>query len=284
MREHDTSPNLVGNVFSAVRDLVLSGATLESETPESVPERLLERVRIPLLATGDQESNRGDMLEAIIRQAYLILIGQLPVRRVEIVLQPNAPDLHQLLVRAGRAVEQVRAEWTQHHPAVLASLPSTDFDFFVSYWRTDASRVDPVIKAMRRIKPGLRLFIDREQLTAGRLWKADLMSGLARSRRALCFITDGYADSPECMDEFHASLCISRECSRSGFLRPILRLNTRLVERLFATLSRIHCIDARPPELHLDEVARMVLHGKCKRRRGHLRESTRARCVAITTS
>jgi hypothetical protein len=246
------APELVGNVFRAIRELVLSDAPLEAGAGDQV----LERVRIPLLAAGDQGADHGDMLEATIRQAYLSLVGQLPVRRVEIVLHHSAPDLHQLLVRAGRAFEQVRAEWAERQ---LGSV--RDFDYFISYRHQDADRVNPVVDAMRALEPGLRLFIDREQLSAGRYWKADLMSGLARSERALCFITDSYPDSPECMDEFHASLCIARE-RPDGFLRPLLRLTARQIERLPVSVRRVHCIDASAAHLAAEDVARRALAGR----------------------
>lgn len=246
-----SAPDLVGNVFRATRELVLSEAPLGTRDGDAS----LDCIRLPLLASGDQQSDRGDMLDATIRQGYLSLIGQLPVKRVEIVLHPDTPDLHQLLVRAGQAFEQVRSEWTQQHLS-----DARDHDFFISYRHNDAERVNPVIDAMRTLEPGLRLFIDRERLEAGRYWKSDLMRGLARSQRALCFITDSYPDSPECMDEFHASLCIARE-REEEFLRPILRLNSRRIERLPVSVRRVHCIDASAPDLTPELVATRVLKG-----------------------
>ena len=246
-----SAPDLVGNVFRAIRELVLSESPLDGRGQDVA----LECVRVPLLASGDQGADRSDMLEATISQAYLSLVGQLPVKRVEIVLHPGASDLHQLLVRAGQAFDQVRAEWTAEHLAAY-----TEFDFFISYRHNDAARVNPVIDAMRTLEPGLRLFIDREQLAAGRYWKADLMSGLARSERALCFITDTYPESPECMDEFHASLCIARERA-GGFLRPLLRLTSRHIGGLPISVRRVHCLDTSAPELTAEVVARRALQG-----------------------
>ena len=246
-----SAPDLVGNVFRAVRELVLSEAPLGARDGDAS----LDCIRLPLLASGDQQSDRGDMLDATIRQGYLSLVGQLPVKRVEIVLHPDTPDLHQLLVRAGQAFEQVRSEWTQQHLS-----DARDHDFFISYRHKDAERVNPVIDAMRTLEPGLRLFINRERLEAGRYWKSDLMRGLARSQRALCFITDSYPDSPECMDEFHASLCIARERAEE-FLRPVLRLNSRRIERLPVSVRRVHCIDASAPDLAPEMVATRVLQG-----------------------
>ena len=105
-----STPNLVGNVFRAIRDLMLSQASVVGGDVTTK----LARVRLPLLASGDQHANRGDMIEAVMRQAYLSLVGQSPVQRVKIVLRPESPDLHTLLVRGGRAFELVQAEWARH--------------------------------------------------------------------------------------------------------------------------------------------------------------------------
>ena len=246
-----SAPDLVGNVFRAVREVVLSESPLVTNGGDAA----LECIRLPLLASGDQQVDRGDMLDATIRQGYLSLVGQLPVKRMEIVLHPGTPDLHQLLVRAGQAFEQVRSEWTRQH-----LVEARDHDFFVSYRHSEVHRVDPVINAMRTLEPGVRIFIDHERLQLGSFWKADLMGELARSERSVCFITDDYPESPECMDEFHASLCIARERA-DGFLRPVLRLTSRSVERLPATVRRVQCIDASAPDLTPQAVARRVLHG-----------------------
>lgn len=250
--EHEAAPDLVGNIFRAIRELILAHASTNLEPGDSA----IERVRIPLLASGDQGANPAHMLESIIRQAYLSLVGQLPVKRVEIVLHPAERDIHALLVGAGRAYEQVRSEWAQR-----AMSASKDFDFFISYRHKDAARVNPVLDAMRKLNPQLRLFIDREQLSPGRYWKADLMSGLARSESALCFITDTYPESPECMDEFHASLCIARERTSGGFLRPLLRLSARSIERLPMSVRRVHCINASGENMPLELVASYALNG-----------------------
>jgi hypothetical protein len=246
-----SAPELVGNVFRAVHELVLSEVAPVTTEGDSA----LECIRLPLLASGDQQTDRRDMLDATIRQAYLSLVGQLPVKRVEIVLHPDTPDLYELLVRAGQAFEQVCSEWiTQHHSE------ARDHDYFVSYRRSEAHHANGVVEAMRTLEPGVRIFIDRECLELGRFWKTGLMTALARSERAVCFITDGYPDSPECMDEFHASLCLDRERA-DGFLRPVLRLSSKTVDKLPVSVRRVQCIDASASDLRSHEVAERVLRG-----------------------
>lgn len=247
----ESAPELVGNVFRAVHELVMAEASPVVRSGDTT----LDCIRLPLLASGDQRADRGAMLDATIRQGYLRLVSGLPVKRVEIVLHPSAPDLHQLLVRAGQAFEHVRSEWTQQHGS-----DARDYDFFISYRHADLDHLTPVVDAMRTLEPGIRLFIDRERLEVGCYWKTALIGGLASSERALCFVTDSYSDSRECMDEFHASLCIARERA-DGFLRPVLRLRSRSIEQLPVSLRRVHCIDASKPEIAPEVVATRVLKG-----------------------
>lgn len=242
----------VGDVFRTIRETVLGQETVERTSSDVV----LDRVRIPLLATGDQGEDRLNMVDAIIRQAYLSLAGELPVRCVQFVLREGHPILPKLMVHIGRAIETARAEAFE-----TPAGGSHEFDYFISYRHDNKDRVDPVIDALRKARRELRLFIDREQLSPGRFWKADLMHGLARSAQALCFITDAYPESPECMDEFHASVCMSRVHRDRRFLLPIDRLKSRKFESLPSSIRSVHCIKPGGEDSQLpDAIAHRILN------------------------
>jgi hypothetical protein len=233
---HASPTETVGNIFRAVRELLLS-----QDSALASPEQLFDTIRVPLLATGDQGADRMDMVEAIVRQAYVHLVGELPVRRVQFVLRPDAPALPELLVRIGAIGERVRNEVALLKRGKDGAPTSYDFDYFISYRHREEQHMRSVVERMKSLNPGLRLFIDKEQLSAGRFWKADLLQGLASSARALCFITDTYPDSPECMDEFHASVCLTRARGKDGFLVPIIRLEEREFTRLPRSIRVVHC-------------------------------------------
>jgi len=241
----------VGGVFRTIREIVLAKEDSNGMNGEGV----LDCVRIPLLATGDQGEDRLNMLDAIIRQAYLSLAGEVPVRRVQFVLRPDAPMLNNLLVRIGQAFEKVRAEAAQLHTPV-----EHVFDYFISYRHDARDSVDPVVAALRTARKDLRLFIDREQLTLGNFWKADLMNGLRRSAQVLCFITDTYPESPECMDEFHASVCMNREHKHRRFLLPLDLLTTRDFATLPGSIRNVQCLKQESDEDQLPEtIANRIL-------------------------
>lgn len=231
----------VGNLFRA-----LTSFAFESEKSE------LDCVRVPLLATGDQQAEKSLMLEAIIRQAYNQLRLSLPVRTVQIVLYSGSEDVIQLAITAALTVRQVQDEW-----ATMRLSPDPEFDFFVSYRRTDRNLVDRFLEGLRARQSGLRVFLDQEVLPYGVFWKPELVGSIYNSHKVLCLITDSYADSGECIDEFHAALSCGRH--RKNFLYPLFTLSSGGLETLPPTLRSVNLIDARCPPRQFDEVLDAVL-------------------------
>ena len=233
---------VVGNVFRAIREFLLSSAASE-----------IGVLRLPLLATGDQQANRSEMLEAIITQAYTHLRAGLPVAKVQVVLYDREPHLHQLLVEAGIRLESSRADWAA---SMLSTNP--EHDFFISYRRKEAKFVLSVVEQLRLLHSSVRIFVDQDAIPMGSFWKPRLVQEIHRAKRALCFITDDYPDSAECMDEFHSALCCSRY--RAGFLVPILSLNNRDLETLPSSMQKVNLLHAQSPPYTPAGVAELILN------------------------
>jgi hypothetical protein len=227
---------VVGNVFRAVTEFILGHEREE-----------ISLFRMPLLSTGDQAADPSAMLSAIVREAYAHLRACLPVGTVQIVLYDKSPLIHRLLVECGRLIEQTLSEWL--HSRVH---PDPAFDYFISYRRSDRALVDRIISGLRDRLPDARLFRDEQTLKHGVCWKPELVCGIHNSRRALCVITDSYADSVECIDEFHVALRCSQ--IREDFLRPVIRLATRSVESLPLSIRRVNLISAACPPRSFTEV------------------------------
>jgi hypothetical protein len=244
--ERDTAVDpvaIVGNVFRAITEFVQETST-----------GALDTCRIPLLSTGNQGANKLAMLTALLQSAYTHLRGSLPVRRIQIVLHHEEPELHRLLLEVGRALEQARQEW-----ATSQLIQPPVYDFFLSYRRVDKEATSELVSALISRRPGLQVFLDERNLQRGVCWKPDVICAIHNSRRALCLITDTYADSRECVDEFHIALCLSR--ARPDFLRPLLRLTNRSIDSLPYTIRRVNLIDANCPPRRMDDVLDAVLAG-----------------------
>jgi hypothetical protein len=235
----------VGNVFRAISEYVLARYGQPRPDPIDV-------VRLPLLSTGDQRADKSEMLSAVIRQSILHLRGGLPAKRIQLVIHPRMPGHLALIAEAGRICERVSHEWDRSSEAV----PS-EYDLFLSYRRQEEARTLILCDALRQICPDIRIFRDRDQISPGAFWKHELLTAISRSERTLCLITDTYADSGECMDEFHAALCLS--LSGSHRVVPLFCLEDRSIEQLPASIRDLHGVDGRVPLRAIAEVAEAVL-------------------------
>ena len=235
--------NVVGNVFRMVTEFALSSGSDEF--------RLL---RLPLLSTGNQGADKSRMLEAIIRQAYHHLRGSLPVAKVQIVLNGRSAEIHRLVFEAGLHFQQVQAEWNG-----IQMKAEPDYDFFMSYRHVDISFAEKILGGMSARNRDLRIFVDRAELASGEFWKPALIAGIHNSRRTICLITDSYADSGECIDEFHVAMCCGLH--RPNFLLPLLNLSARGVDSLPSTFRNVNLIPATCPPKDMKEVIDSILGG-----------------------
>ncbi len=250
----DEPENLVGNVFrSASEWLLLARAQGPSKGT----------MRIPLLATGLQGHDPCVMLRAIVRQAHLHLLAGLPVAKLQVVLHEFNPDLLRLCVAFGELMEEIK------HSAFHVPQRPTDpeSDLFISYRHSDLATTDSLVESLRRLKSGLRIWIDREKLSTGCFWKPELLRAIGGARHGLCVVTDSYPDSPECMDEFHAALCCER--IRRGYLLPILALDQRPVSSLPQSMRQVQFLGDRGIERNLgvlaDRIVSAIARGQVRR-------------------
>jgi hypothetical protein len=243
------APALVGDVFRAISEHVLAEQPVEGGGRET-----LACVRIPALSTGDQGGSRGEMLDALLRQAYIHLRGALPVRCLQVVLHPNTPDLLPLLVRAGETLKALELEGT-----LLEAPEQPVHRLFISYLHDERDRATPIWEAIKALRPNLELFVDRERLVAGHFWKMELMKGLVSSARALCIITDGYPESAECMDEFHQSMSLHLARLGRPFLLPLFHLGQRDFATLPTSMLKVQGIKVAGGEADPMGIARQVV-------------------------
>lgn len=234
--------SVVGNFFRALTGFALTYGKGE-----------LGIIRVPLLATGNQQADKAEMLDAIIRQAYNQLRLCLPVESVEIVLYRGWDNLHELIFKAALTIKQVQDEWS-----AMKLAPDPIFEYFISYRRKDQDLLDKVLTGIKIRKPEARIFLDKEVLSHGVFWKPELIGSIYNSKKFLCLITDSYAESGECIDEFHAAL--SCGIHRSNFLLPLLSLTNREFETLPASFRSVNLIEARCPPRKFDEVIDDVLY------------------------
>ena len=232
--------NVVGNIFRSVSELLL-------ETPN----QSMQLIRLPLLSTGNQGFNKSLMLEALIRQAYIHLRAGMQVDKIQLVLWSGDPEIHKLLIEIGILFEKIQSEW-----ALMKISDSPKYDYFVSYRREDSNFVNEVIDQIRIKEPSSSFFVDGDALKDGVFWKPQLITGLYESQKALCFISESYASSVECMDEFHAALCCSQY--RSNFIKPLLCQTPKNLIKLPKSIQRVQLINALCPPQSINNLVDII--------------------------
>lgn len=134
---------------------------------------------------------------------------------------------------------------------------SPKYDYFVSYRHQDSNFVNEVIDQIRIKQPKSSFFVDGQALEGGVFWKPQLITGLYESQKALCFISDSYVSSVECMDEFHAALCCSQY--RPNFMKPLLCLAQNNLGKLPKSIQRVQLINALCPPQSVYELSDIIL-------------------------
>ena len=241
---------VVGNVFRALREWMLSVPLTEGIA--SPPDHNIRLFRLPLLCSGIQGYPDNDMLPAIIEQALLQLESGLSIAKIQLVLRQDE-HLSRRLILCGKVFEQIKQRMLNDAtPDRLIK-----YDFFLSYRRAEHIRIRQIQDEITRLRPAIRWFVDEEVLRPGAFWKSELLQAIKGSQRILCMVTDSYSDSDECLDEFHAGLCM--QLSNKNFVVPVNCLQSRTVAELPLSLRRVQLLNGQIPPQSPEDVARKVL-------------------------
>ena len=130
---------------------------------------------------------------------------------------------------AARVFEAARGAYTA--PALPAA-PPADFDLFISYSHANTQIADALVRILRDLRPGVRVFVDRHELDAGMAWQEAIFEGLERSRRVVALLSPAYLASKACKEEFgiarlHGNRTGARSCCRSTCSLPTCRRTWR---------------------------------------------------------
>lgn len=194
--------DLVGDVFQSLIPFVHGDPNIQS-------------IALPILASGSQGANPMLMLAALVEAAANWLKNGLPVQKIKIVeYDPNrTPDLKALFAILRRAYEG---------GVISDSSPGRAFsyDLFISYSRHNEADVVYLYDELLRARPGLRIFLDRRELTTGAAWQQELYEALDDCRKVLALYSPHYLASKVCKEEYNIAMLRHRDAP-SGVLIPV---------------------------------------------------------------
>jgi len=123
----------------------------------------IRSLAMPIVSAG----NMGYPIEAMIRP---ILEAALPWLELGLGLDRLSIVAHgdEAAVVAAQVFDEVKS--ADVAPAAPVS-DGLDFDVFISYSHHNADTADAFVEMLHEVKPGLRVFVDRQQLQAGSAWQ-----------------------------------------------------------------------------------------------------------------
>lgn len=198
-------PEVVSDIFQCLASLAAGPDPVRS-------------VAMPLLAGGVQGVSTAEMLLPLFEAATHWLQSGLPLETLKIVAfsETSAAELRSAFGVLKRQFEQrQRDNPTQARPA-----PAYRYDLFVSYSWQNRDEVDVLVAELRRLRPALRIFLDRLELKTGCAWQDDIFNALDDCARVVAVYSPAYLQSKVCREEFNIARFRHRE-SGAGVLLPI---------------------------------------------------------------
>lgn len=185
-------PTIYGRAPEVAGDIFRCLAPLAGGQPP------FRQIAMPVVASGDMREDPAVMLEALVDAAAHWLALGLPIERIKIVeyLAHKAERL-----QATFALLKKQYSRTAPRPEPRKQ---PKYDFFISYAQRDAKEeADELAAELSRLRPGVRVFLDRLNLNLGRAWQQELDEALADCRKVVALYTPGYLASKVCQEEFN---------------------------------------------------------------------------------
>ena len=218
----ENATEVVGNIFRCLNNFVFDDD--------------VSSVAIPVIATGYQKVPFEKMFPVLIDTAIFWLKQGLPLNYIKIVIRKesyidNAVALFKTAARGlsvgtpqpAPATEPFVFSDTTIMPPVselefgqdvksqiIPSTPQVNIDdshldYFISYAHTQSSLIQHFVEALLKIRPGLRIFYDKDSIPAGGLWIRQISDAITKAAKVLIFMSPDYSASMVCWDEFQCA-------------------------------------------------------------------------------
>lgn len=230
-------PEVVGDIFRALMPIL-------AEAPD------INSIALPIVAAGNQGCSVAEMLPPLLDAALGWLEKGLPLDCIKIVtlrdaqaaeaerifnarkhayLTPRpaaAPPLagDDFLLGGGidrggasdgnfRSMDSGIANAdTAPAPAFETPPPAEpEYDVFISYSHKNARDSEMLEKTLRRLRPEIRIFVDRKNLDVGCAWQIEIFESLDKCRKIVAMLSPEYIASKVCKEEFNIAWLRGRE-------------------------------------------------------------------------
>jgi hypothetical protein len=195
------------------------GEIFQALMPFAYGDPPIKTVAMPLVASGEQRVPIEEMLPPLLDAATHWLALGLPIDRLMIVEASEA--------RAGELARRFADFGCDLAPPALEAERRFSYDVFVSYSQQNCDAVDFMVAELRRRKPDVRVFLDRQGIDVGHGWQQVIFEALDDCRMVVAVYSPPYLRSKVCKEEFNIALFRHRE-SEAGLLVPVYLASTEL--------------------------------------------------------
>ncbi len=169
-------------------------------------------VAMPVVATGNQNVPLVEMFEPLLDAAVHWLALGLPVQHLKIVhnSERSAYELKGALAVLKQRYANLQIKANRRYK----------YDAFISYAHEDTDAANFLVDKLLKLKSGLRIFIDRQDLNPGHAWQQEIYEALDNAHKVIALYSGSYLQSKVCKEEFNIALFRHRD-SDEGVLIPI---------------------------------------------------------------
>jgi hypothetical protein len=205
-KDRERVPEIIGDIFQSLIAVISGG------------EAQIHSVAMPLVATGNQKVPVVDLAEPLTEAATQWLALGLPIRTLKIV---EKNELKAYEFKGAFGILKKRLAHLSARPRKFTH------DLFISYAHENTSEVLTFVEELKRQKPDIQVFIDREDLNAGHAWQQAIYEALDDCEKVIAFYSPAYLASKVCKEEYNIALFRHRD-SASGVLIPLYLYSANL--------------------------------------------------------
>ena len=183
-------PEIVGDIFRALTPIL-------AEKPD------IRAVAMPVLAAGDQGHSVSSMLTPLLDASIHWMGKGLPLHCIRIVVYSDDQAKE-----AKRVFSRAKANYIPTKPAPELG---ADYDVFISYAHENTLEMEIFKQHLLKMKPGIRVFLDRKEIDIGAPWQPEIFESLDRCRKVIVMYSPDYLKSKVCKEEFNIAWIRNRE-------------------------------------------------------------------------
>ncbi|MBA7613914.1 hypothetical protein ES703_21172 [subsurface metagenome] len=194
---------------------------------------------MPLVACGNQGTPVTKMLPPLLDAAVHWMSFGIPLKNLKIVSHSTAQAMQ---------VQRVFAELKQKYETLVIDISkekAQNYDIFISYSHENSSEVDIIVRELKKLRPDLKLFLDRIELNPSAAWQQRIFEALEECRKIIAVFSTPYLVSDICKEEYNIAHYLNRNSTKE-ILIPIYLYSTQLP----VYMKLIQYIDYREGDNH----------------------------------